>query len=325
MENVGIKAASFHISERKIEAKDLEEYKYLVRNEKYSAAFASTGIKYLHIDNHENGVELAIQACRKLFVEHNISKKTIDCVIYLQSRSTTHLMSSELTKIIKDLDLENVFGFTLTDLGCVDISAALILAKNLICCNKYKNILICYGSKPISQKRFRYPVTIIGDAGMALIVSRHNKNKIIDCELGMNGKYWDLFFADYKKESYVDWHETCKDVDKYSFELAIESKNRFEEMNKSILHRTSLSYSEIKHFLMQNVSIGAFRFYEDIFSITFSMVCYDNLVEYGHLGSIDIILNYFSLLSLEQCNSGDKVLIMNNSPTAAWSTVLVEV
>lgn len=325
MNNIGIKAASFYIPEKKIAVSDLTEYQTFKDNNKYLLAFRGTGINYVHIEYDQNSVDLAIKASKKIFIEYDINRNDIDCIIYLQGRSPTYLMSSDLTKITKELGLDNVFGFTLTDLGCVDISAALIIAKNLILCNKYKNILICYGSKPVSQKRFRYPVTIIGDGGMALVVSVHDKNKIIDNELSMNGKYWDLYSADYKNEPYLDWHETCKDIDKYCFELAVESKNRFEDMNKKILQRNNFSYSQIKGFIMQNISLGAFRFYEDVFLIKFVQPCYNNLVEYGHLGSIDIILNYFSLLRSNQYCPGDKVLIMNNSPIAAWSTFLMEV
>jgi 3-oxoacyl-[acyl-carrier-protein] synthase-3 len=49
-----------------------------------------------------------------------------------------------------------------------------------------------------------------------------------------------------------------------------------------------------------------------------------NLGQYGHLGSADILLNYQLGLQAKMIKPGSRVLILNNSPVAAWSTILIK-
>jgi 3-oxoacyl-[acyl-carrier-protein] synthase III len=326
MDGVGIKAASFFFPDKRQKTDTLEEYASLCSEEEiYRITFNNTGIKYIREAGLMDATELAIAAASDLFKTSNIDRGDIDCVVYLQGRSPTYLMSSELTRLTNVLSIENAFSISLTDLGCVDISSALIIAKQFIESGAYKNILICYGSRPVAQKRFRFPVTVLGDGGMAILVSSSPTNKLIDYKLTTNGKHWDLYSVDYKNLPYEKWHETCKNLGQYSFELALESKKKFEQMNQEILQEHHITYDQINYFLMQNISKGAFDFYEEAFDISFAKVCRSNLLNFGHLGPMDIILNYFSLLETQKCCKGDKVLVMNNSPVAAWSSLLFEV
>jgi 3-oxoacyl-[acyl-carrier-protein] synthase-3 len=294
-------------------------------NKAYVNTYLNLGIEEIRSADHQSAVKLALSAVKKL-IDQGESISDIDAVLYLQGRTPSHLMSSELAMLIYELRLENIFSTTLSGLGCVDIVSAIILANKLIASKQHKKVLICYGSIPVSQQRFRYPVTIIGDAGMALIISDNCKNhNIISAFININGKYWDLFSADYKNVPYHNWHEECKNVDEYSFDLALESKNQFEKLLQKTLQSNKLKLEDISHFVMQNISRGAFRFYEELFSIKFNDVCYVNLAQYGHLGSIDIIVNYISILSKNKPHVGSYILILNNSPIAAWSITLLRV
>lgn len=158
---------------------------------------------------------------------------------------------------------------------------------------------------------------------MALTVSRDSTFRIVDMCIETNGAYWDLFKVDYRQSDAKGWEEVCRDRPTYTFSLAIESRNRFRRLNIDLLRRNGLDLSDIDHFVMQNISIGAFEFYEQCLEIHFARSCRTNLRRFGHLGSMDIIINLHTGLLSGEFSSGDRVLVMNNSPVAAWSSMLI--
>jgi 3-oxoacyl-[acyl-carrier-protein] synthase III len=322
---IGIKSIVSCFPSTTININQLPNYNQLPAGHK--TLFDSCGITQVHTDDETHfTTDLTLQAAQKLCTKNKLFPEKIDVIIHLQARSPDFLTSSTATKIQHELKAHNAICFTLSDLGCVDIATAVMLANNLLCANKkYKNIIITYCSRPIAQDRFRYPVTIIGDGAMALLITSGAKNKIIDYALEVNGKYWNLFYTDYKNQQTQNWQEKCRDIYEYSFGLAIESKNRFAAINEKLLKKNKLSYDKINHFIMQNISLGAFRFYEDLLKIKFAPVCYKNLKNYGHLGPMDIILNLNSGIEAGLFKKGELLLLMDNSPVAAWGSMLIKI
>lgn len=235
-------------------------------------------------------------------------------------------MASEATRIQAAVGAARATTFSVADLGCVSINSAFLVARALLDSNdSWTNVLIAHGSKPPSPRRFRYPVTVNGDGGVAVLVTRDAAPRIADLALETNGEYWDLYRVDFKDKPHRDWVEECKSLRDYSFKLAIESRNRFSAINENVLARAGKTIGDVDHFVMQNLSAGAFRFYEEFFKIEFAKACKVNLARYGHLGSMDVPLNLHTGIETGEFARGDVVLVMNNSPVAAWSTMLVEI
>jgi 3-oxoacyl-[acyl-carrier-protein] synthase-3 len=177
----------------------------------------------------------------------------------------------------------------------------------------------------VSPYRFRNPVTIVGDGGVAALITRTTDHSITDIQIETNGYYWDLFKLDYRNKSFEQYKEECSDIRKYGFELAIESKNRFFDINGSILNRHALPAQGISHYILQNISSRSYEYYQSAYDIRISPICAMNLARFGHLGAADIFLNYQTGMESGIFRKGEKVLIMNNSPVAAWSSILIEV
>jgi 3-oxoacyl-[acyl-carrier-protein] synthase-3 len=76
---------------------------------------------------------------------------------------------------------------------------------------------------------------------------------------------------------------------------------------------------------MQNVTASAFQFYESLLGLPIHPVCAGHLATYGHLGAMDVVLNLDRLLASGDVAAGDLVLVLNNSPVAAWAATLWEV
>lgn len=295
-------------------------------NENELTYFNTCGINTIYDSGSISSYELAKGACEKLLQETGTEPEAIDLIIYIQSRMPEHFISSEATHLQHELKAVKAISFAISNLGCADSSMAIKLAKDFLTANrKASNVLICYGNKLFSNYRFRNPVTIMGDGGVAALISKGNDHKIIDIDIQVNGHYWDLFKLEYRNRNFDQYKEECSDLRKYGFELAIESKNRFNELNANILNQHNLDKADISHFMLQNISSRAYDYYQSAFDLQISPLCSMNLAQYGHLGAGDVFLNYQAGIESGIFQKNEKVLIMNNSPAAAWASLLIEV
>lgn len=287
--------------------------------------YSSLGIDTVLVDDAD-AAELAARAATVALEGAGLAPEDVDALVTVQGRVPELLMASEATRIQAAAGTARATTFAVADLGCVSINSAFLVASALLDSNpSWSNVLIAHGSKPPSPRRFRYPVTVNGDGGVAVVMTREAAPRIVDLAIETNGEYWDLYRVDFKDKPHREWVEECKSLKTYSFKLAIESRNRFAALNEAVLTRAGKTLAGVDHFMMQNLSAGAFRFYEEFFGIEFAKACKTNLARYGHLGSMDVPLNLHTGIETGELSKGDLVLVMNNSPVAAWSTMLVEV
>ncbi|MEU7558242.1 hypothetical protein [Streptomyces eurythermus] len=151
---------------------------------------------------------------------------------------------------------------------------------------------------------------------------RTARYRLLGQELRSDGRYADLFRIRYRELPPERWAEECADENAYSFQLAIESRNRLRDLNAELLRRCATTQDELAAVVMQNLSMGAFAFWQDALGLKIADVCRDNLAGHGHLGPADVLMNLESLAP--SVPAGGKVLVMNSSPVAAWCTALVE-
>jgi 3-oxoacyl-[acyl-carrier-protein] synthase III len=321
---IGIKAIKPYFTGEKVSIGNLPEALKLQGPE--LDYYNTCGIKTIYDSGDLSSYDLAKAASEQLLEEQGIAGNEIDFIIFIKSRIPEHFISSEATRLKSDLKADKAFTFSVSDLGCADSTLAIKLAKDLLTANRSANhVLIVYGSKLFTPDRFRYPVTITGDGAAACLIGRTEDNAIIDVQMESNGKYWDLFKIEYKDRVFDQYKEECSDIRKYGFELAIESKNRFRDINDKIIGENGLTKEDISHFMMQNISQRAYDYYEQAFEFKLSPFCKMNLTEYGHTGAADILLNYHAGINSGMFQKGAHVLIMNNSPVAAWSSMLIKV
>jgi 3-oxoacyl-[acyl-carrier-protein] synthase-3 len=321
---IGIKAIAPYITGQRVAAAALAEKGDLAGAE--LEYYNTVGIETVYVAEQHTGYQLARAAAQQLLDETGLEAETLDLIIYIKSRLPEYLVSSEATRLQHELGATNALTYSLSDLGCADMSMALKQAADFLKANPHaENVLICYGCKPASPLRYRYPVTINGDGGLALVVCRTGENQLLDIEIRADGRFWDLFRLEYQHRTFPEYREDLTNPRRYGFELAMESRNVFQELNEKVLLRNRLGREQIGHYLLQNLSQRAYAFYEMAFEIKISPVCAYNLARYGHLGPADVMLNYFTGVESGLFKKGDTVLVMNNSPVAVWSSILMRV
>ena len=282
------------------------------------------GIDTVRIGIGLSEVDLAQAAAEEALRTSGLDATQLDALLLVQGRVPQYLLASEATRLQHRLGATQAFTTGVGDLGCVSVSAAFTLASALLRGDpRCQNVLVVAAAKTPTRSRYRPPMTLLGDGAAAVLLttSGTGRYELVDQMIRSDGKYADLFHIDYRDVREAEWVEECADEPTYSFRLAVESRKRFTEINAELLARNGLQQDGIGVFLMQNLSLGAFAFWQEALDVAIDPVCRDNLARYGHLGSVDVVANLDRVASAQV--PGDYCVIMNSSPVAAWSSALL--
>lgn len=283
------------------------------------------GIETVPADDQLDAVTLAERAARQALDKAGVDAADLGALVMVESRAQETFLSSEATRLQELLGAERATTFSVGGLGCVSITPALLTARGLLAADPdLDNVLVVHGSKPAAAVRYRHPVTVNGDGGQALLLSRTGDVRILDIAQHTNGRYWDLFHVDYRDQPTSQWRERCTDPNTYSFRLAMETRNQLTALLTDLLRKNGLGREDIAGYVSQNLSIGSLRFLADSLDIDLLPVCHENLRQYGHLGPNDVFLNLYTALERKDLSAGDLAVMINVSPVAAWSLLLVE-
>lgn len=328
MPAIALRAAAWYLPTELVAVADLPELAGLPEGQRQTCL--ALGIERVPADPRLDAVGLAAHAARRALAEARLDPAELDALIVVESRVPDTFVTSEATRLQALLGAHPALSFSVGGLGCASVAPGLLAARGLLCADPdLANILVVHGSKPATTRRYRHPVTVHGDSGAAVVVSRDGPVRILDILLETSGKYWDLFRVDYRDRPCAHWREECTDPAKYSFELAVETRHRLCELYRRLLDRNGLRPADIARHLSQNLSVGAFRFYEESLGVPIADACFDNLRRYGHLGVNDAILNLYTApgpgtaTGPGQAPEAGRAVVFNVSPAAAWSAMLV--
>lgn len=323
MPSFALRAASWYLPTRSVAVGDLPELAALTPVQRESCL--SLGIDRIRADDELDAVELGVRSGRQALAEAGLSPGELDALIVIDSRAPEAFAVSEATRTQSLLGAGRALAFSVGGLGCTSIVPGLLAARGLLYADPdIRHVLVTHGSKPAAPHRYRHPVTVYGDCGQALVVAREGPVRILDIVAQTSGAYWDLFRVDFRDRPYEQWREECTDIPRYSFELAMETRDRMRGLHRQILERNGRLPSDIRYHITQNMSAGSFRFQADALGIAIDDACPDNLRRYGHLGPNDVLLNLYSALARDGTAESAEALVFNASPSASWSAMLVE-
>ncbi|ASW54767.1 3-oxoacyl-[acyl-carrier-protein] synthase III C-terminal domain-containing protein [Plantactinospora sp. KBS50] len=282
----------------------------------------TSGIETVGLFEDHSAGDLAAEACRELLADHPVDA---DVLILVGPRAPDVLLGSDATRVQAEAKLPGT-AFTLDGLGCSGSSAAWGLARDLLLADpSRRGVIIAHGSRPTGLDRVRFPVTIIGDGGYAMSIVPGGRPVLRAHRIESDGAFHDLFTVDYRRVPWYEWREVCTSPDRYRFELAMQSRTRFVRLVDDVLADAGVTRDEVRTVLMQNVTVGAYQFYEALLGLPIHPICAAHLRAYGHLGAMDVVLNLSRLTATTELTEGDLVIVLNNSPVAAWAVTLWEI
>jgi 3-oxoacyl-[acyl-carrier-protein] synthase-3 len=320
-DEVGLGAVHCLVPDERTKVAELPEMGLLGHEE---AEFArGSGVETVGVFDGRATAGLAAEAVRGLGLA---ADERPDLLLLVSPRSPDVLLGSDVGQVQAEAGLSGAFSFTVDGLGCTGSSAAWALARDLIVADPNRNsAVIAHASRPTGADRVRYPVTVIGDGAYAMTMVRGGRPVLRAHRMESDGTFHDLFRVDYKSAPWYEWREECRSADRYRFELALHSRERLGRLVDEVLADAGIDKRDIAATLMQNVTAGAFDFYESLLGLPIHHVCRRQLAELGHLGAMDVVLNLQLLLAEGGLRRGDHVLVLNNSPVAAWAATLWEI
>lgn len=297
----------------------LDEYPLL---DSEAAAFVTgSGIETVGVCEDASGTDLAVEAVRGL-----PDPVDPDVLILVAARAPDVLLGSDVCRLQAEAKLDNAFALTVDGLGCTGSSAAWALARDLLVADPARgSVLIAHASRPTGVDRVRPPVTVIGDGAYAMTMVRGGRPVLRAHRQATDGRFHDLFTVDYRQGPWYEWQEVCADRDRYLFELSMHSRLRLSGLVDEVLAEAGADRTAVAATLMQNVTASAFQFYETLLGLPIHPVCRERLRQFGHQGAMDVVANLDRLLADGDLSRGDLVLVLNNSPVAAWAATLWEV
>jgi 3-oxoacyl-[acyl-carrier-protein] synthase III len=322
--DIGVGAIRCLLPEAYQKVTDLPEYPDLGHDEQRFAR--DCGVETVGVLDGEDGAGLAARACRDLLADAFPGAPRPDALVLVAPRAPDVLLGSDAGHVQHAAGLGGGFSFTLDGLGCAGSSAAWGLARDLLAADPARQaVLIAHASRPTGVDRIRYPVAVIGDGACAMTLVRGGRPRLVAHRVHTDGRFHDLFRVDYRQAPWYEWREECASPDRYRFELAMHSRIQLSGLVDAVLADAGATRADVRATLMQNVTAGAFDFYETLLGLPIHEVCRENLARLGHLGAMDVVLNLDRLLARGSLRRGDLVLVLNNSPVAAWAATLWEV
>ncbi len=279
-----------------------------------------SGVRTVGVFPDGPAAEPAAEACRGLGVTR------ADVLLLVAPRAPDVLLGSDATRVQAACGARPGLAFTVDGLGCTGSSAAWGLAADLLAADPSREcVLIAHASRPTAVDRVRFPVTVIGDGACAMTIVRGGRPALRAHRVRSDGEFHDLFAVDYKQVPWYEWREECASPDRYRFELAMRSRLELGALVDEVLADAGVGRDAVAATLMQNVTASAYEFYESLLGLPIHPVCAEQLASHGHLGAMDVVLNLDRLLASGGVTAGDLVLVLNNSPVAAWAATLWEV
>ncbi|MEV1011815.1 3-oxoacyl-[acyl-carrier-protein] synthase III C-terminal domain-containing protein [Streptomyces sp. NPDC049881] len=321
---VGIGAIHCVLPTERVPVTELPEFDGL---DPEAAEFAlGSGIATVGVLEDRTAGDLATEAVRGLLARLDGQARRPGTLMLVGPRAPDVLLGSDVCRVQADAKLDGAFAFTVDGLGCTGSSAAWALGRDLLLADPSRDsVLIAHGSRPTGYDRVRPPVTVIGDGAFAMTLVRGGRPVLRAHRMETDGTFHDLFRVDYKQVPSYEWREECASPDRYRFELALHSRMRLGRMVDEVLADAGVARADVTTALMQNVTAGAYAFYTSLLGLPIDPVCGEHLAAYGHLGAMDVVLNLDRRLARGDLRPGDLVLVLNNSPVAAWAVTLWEV
>ncbi|MEV5576526.1 3-oxoacyl-[acyl-carrier-protein] synthase III C-terminal domain-containing protein [Spirillospora sp. NPDC052269] len=320
--SIALSTTSTHLPGR-VALSDLPELDEL--DDRELAACLALGIERVAVGEGLTAVDLAARAGRHALATAGVDPAELAGLIMVEPRAPGALSSSEATALQAALGADRAAAFSVGGLGCASIVPALRAAAGVLATDpRAPYVLVVHGAKPVTARRYRHPVTVNGDAGQAVLVGRDGPLRVRDILLETSGAYWDLFRVDYRNQEPGRWREECTDLPKYSFRLAVETRKRLAALHDRLLENNGVRREDVSCYVGQNLSTAALRVVAESLGVRISEVCADNLREYGHLGPGDAFFNLSTAIDRGELPEGGLAVVLNMSPAAAWSAMLVE-
>ena len=191
--SIKIYAIDYYLPKNVVTNSDLEKEN---PNWDLDSVAKKTGVLERHIArNDETALDLAVEACRKLFDQNNDAVQNIDAVIFC-TQSPDYIMPPNSYLLQKRLGLaKNIIAYDF-NLACSGYIYSIAMSYSLIYSGLATKVLLINAdtySKYISPED-RSTRVLFGDGAAATIVEKNDGRGMIDIAFSSDGSSYDCFY-----------------------------------------------------------------------------------------------------------------------------------
>lgn len=259
------------------------------------------------LSENEKAIDLAADACRKLFEKYGIDRADIDCLLYVTQTPEKQIpQNSSLLQDMLGLPVR-IFAMDI-GLGCSGYVYALTAAKALMQSMPIKNVLLvtcdCYSK--IIDKSDKNTMAIFGDAAAATLIT--SPEQIGTADFGTDGSKSSAIELDERSILHMNGRAV--------FEFALKT------VKKSVLNcldNNSLSLEDVDYFVFHQANKFMIQNIALSLSIPEEKVVYD-LEHYGNTVSSSIPLALEKILPRAK---GKKILVCGFGVGLSWASTIL--
>lgn len=260
------------------------------------------------LKDDEKAIDLAMEACEKLFAEHSVDRQSVDCLLYVTQ--TPEKQIPQNSSLLQDkLKLSTtLFGFDIS-LGCSGFVYALSTAAALRDIYSFQNILIvtcdCYSK--VIDKKDKNTMALFGDAAAAILVTMQDKIGKID--YGTDGSHAHSIM--------MDEQNILRMNGRLVFDFAMKTVKKSVQ---SCLLKNNVNLEDIDYFVFHQANKFIVQQLSKQLSIPEDKVVY-NLESYGNTVSSSIPLALETVLAKKEQNK--KILVCGFGVGLSWAANII--
>lgn len=272
--------------------------------------------------------DMAVSATKELL--STVDKTSIDTVIFACGGEKDFNMWCEAAYIQYTCEIKNAFAFDIYQ-GCNSLLLAIHLASSLIFSNsKIRKCLVVAADmfSKIAEHNSMNGI-LVGDATVALIIEeRTNGFALESFDSITDGAFANFTYSLGGLESRITYEDLYAGNEKYSIRepglrkyVKNASQEYFTKLISGVLKSRENIMDKIKYFLFPNSNKELYLLVQKKLNLPFEKLYFDNISRYGHMGSIDLIINLDSIENKLQ--KEDKVVLSSMGVGLSWCSLVI--
>ena len=292
-----------------------------------------TGIHQRHSvgKNCLGPADLAVRASEKLFKTSNISKDSIEFVVY--ATSTPHYFVPRSGSVFQEkLGLPNIGVLDIRQ-GCSGFTYAITVADQFIKSGTHKNILVVGAEVQTTQLDFdtegRGTAILFGDGAAACILSpTMDKRGILSSHLHTDGRFINELGTEFPSSKYKDII-TSEDVENRKHHIQMNGREvfkhavkRFPEVILEGLKHNGLSLDDVDLVIPHQANYRITQAVQKQLGVDENKI-FSNIHKYGNTTAASIGIALTEALEQDRIKKGDIIVLASFGAGFYWGSVII--
>lgn len=290
------------------EPREIQQLEELRDQRELFLNFRSLGLAS-YSPSRRSPASLATESARRTLWKAGAEPGEVDFLLYATTTfdHRSHY-STDIQRLIADLELERAFPIGITLSECANTIAALTVASKLIEGGSARTVLLITADGVVDGGSRIVPpeVSIASDAAASVLVT------------GEEGGRFRLLATE---EHAVAWKSDRRPQEDFTEYLKVSSKG-IEEVCRRVLRRSGTTPDAIRWLITNNYNRSVASLYSNQSGVDMDRVYTDNISRFGHGFGADVLINLSDCLEDHPASPSDLFLLLSAGPTM-WATAVI--